>query len=141
MGASSLGAHSRHDCARRPLGPYVSADPARLPLTRVPSGFPSPADDYVDLFLALDKLVRADARTYNSRAGGESMTGVGLFPGDVLGVRRGGEPRNGDVVIAALDNEFTAGPYVRRGPRARRLRRRHARPPHVPVPLAPAADR
>lgn len=103
-----------------PLGPHVPAPPVRLPLllTRVPAGFPSPADDYVDQLLDLNDLVGADAGTYYFRAEGESMTGVGIFPGDVLVVKRGAEPRSGDVVIAALDNEFTVKRYIRRGRQA-----------------------
>jgi DNA polymerase V len=103
-----------------PLGPHVPSPPVRLPLllTRIPAGFPSPADDYVDQLLDLNDFVSADAGTYYFRAEGESMTGVGIFPGDVLVVKRGAEPRSGDVVIAALDGEFTVKRYVRRGRQA-----------------------
>lgn len=103
-----------------PLGPHVSSEPIRLPLllTRVPAGFPSPADDYVDQLLDLNELVRADIGTYYFRAEGESMTGIGIFPGDVLVVKRGLDPRSGDIVIAALDGEFTLKRYVRRGRQA-----------------------
>jgi len=103
-----------------PLGPHVPSEPIRLPLllTRVPAGFPSPADDYVDQLLDLNELVRADVGTYYFRAEGESMTGIGIFPGDVLVVKRGLDPRSGDIVIAALDSEFTLKRYVRRGPKA-----------------------
>ena len=103
-----------------PLGPHAAGTPVRLPLllTRVPAGFPSPADDYVDQILDLNDLVGAGVGTYYFRAEGESMTGVGIFPGDVLVVKRGAEPRSGDVVIAALDGEFTVKRYVRRGRQA-----------------------
>ena len=102
------------------LGPHLPGAPIPLPLllTRVPAGFPSPADDYVDQVLDLNDLVGADVGTYYFRAEGESMTGVGIFPGDVLVVKRGAEPRSGDVVIAALDGEFTVKRYVRRGRQA-----------------------
>ena len=102
-----------------PLGPHVPAVPVRLPLllTRIPAGFPSPADDYVDQLLDLNDLVQADVGTYYFRAEGESMTGIGIFPGDVLVVKRGADARNGDVVIAALDGEFTVKRFVEKGRR------------------------
>ena len=106
-------------CPATPLGPCLPGAPVRRPLllTRVPAGFPSPADDYVDRLLDLNEFVSADVGTYYFRCEGESMTGAGIFPGDVLVVRRGAEPRSGDVVIAELDREFTVKRFVRRGPR------------------------
>ena len=73
---------------------------------------------HVDQLLDLNELVRADVGTYYFRAEGESMTGIGIFPGDVLVVKRGMDPRSGDIVIAALDGEFTVKRYVRRGRQA-----------------------
>ena len=92
----------------------------------VPAGFPSPADDYVEGLIDLNTLVGAgDAATFLMRAQGDSMEGVGIFTGDVLVVSRSAEPKNGDVVIAAVDGEFTVKTYRvgQRGPRLRRLSR------------------
>jgi hypothetical protein len=47
------------------------------------------------------------AATFYLRAEGESMTGVGIFPGDLLVVDKSLTPRHGDVVIALLDGGFT----------------------------------
>ena len=101
------------------LGPSVPGAPVRRPLllTRVPAGFPSPADDYVDQILDLNEFVDADVGTYYFRCEGESMTGAGIFPGDVLVVKRGAEPRSGDVVIAELDGDFTVKRWVKAGRR------------------------
>ena len=101
------------------LGPHRAGRPVCRPLllTRVPAGFPSPADDYVDRALDLNEFVGTDAGTYFFRCEGESMTGAGIFPGDVLVVHRGAEPRSGDVVIAELDGEFTLKRFVRAGRR------------------------
>ena len=101
------------------LGPCAPGAPLRRPLllTRVPAGFPSPADDYVEAILDLNEFVGMDAGTYLFRCEGESMTGAGIYPGDVLVVRRGAEPRSGDVVIAELDREFTLKRFVRAGRR------------------------
>ncbi|NBB73059.1 MAG: translesion error-prone DNA polymerase V autoproteolytic subunit [Bacteroidetes bacterium] len=77
-------------------------------LTRVPAGFPSPADDYVDRTLDLnDLLIRRPEATFFVRVEGDSMTGAGIHSGDLLVVDRSVEARDGDVVIAALDGEMT----------------------------------
>ncbi|MFV3089546.1 LexA family protein [Pseudomonas sp. GW6] len=46
---------------------------------RVSAGFPSPADDYAETYLSLDELVNVRAPSvYLVRAGGDSLTGVGI---------------------------------------------------------------
>ncbi len=99
------------------LGPFCPHIPASRPLllTRVPAGFPSPADDYVEQELDLNQFVGFDAGTYCFRCEGDSMTDAGIFPGDVLIVKRGAEPRSGDIVIAEINQEYTVKRFVRRG--------------------------
>ncbi|MDX1587842.1 MAG: translesion error-prone DNA polymerase V autoproteolytic subunit [Oleiphilaceae bacterium] len=75
---------------------------------RVAAGFPSPAQGYVEKTLDLNELcVRHPAATFFVRAQGDSMTGVGIYPNDVLVVDRALAPRHGDIVIAGIDGEFT----------------------------------
>jgi len=74
----------------------------------VRAGFPSPAADYAESGLDFNKLLINDAATtFVVRAEGESMLGAGIFPGDFLVVDRSLVARKEDVVIAALDGEFT----------------------------------
>lgn len=76
---------------------------------RVSAGFPSPADDYAESYLSLDELVNVRAPSvYLVRAGGDSLTGVGIFDGDVLVVDRAAVANPGEVVIALIEGEFTA---------------------------------
>lgn len=82
----------------------------RIPLylERVPAGFPSPAQDYIEKTLDLNELcIRHPAATFFVRVEGESMTGAGIFPNDILVVDRSLEAKHGDIVIASLDNEMT----------------------------------
>lgn len=80
----------------------------RLIEARVPAGFPSPAEDYADTTLSLDELVGARAPSvYLVRAAGESMTGAGIFDGDVLIVDRALQAHAGDVVVALVGGAFT----------------------------------
>jgi DNA polymerase V len=74
----------------------------------VNAGFPSPAADYVEENLDLNvHLVRHPAATFFVRAEGDSMTGAGIFNGDILVVDRSLNAKNRNVVIAVVNGEFT----------------------------------
>ena len=90
-----------------PSGPGQMAS---LPLfgDLVPCGFPSPAQDYVEQRIDLNKLViRHPSATYFVRAAGDSMSGAGIGNGDLLVVDSAKTAQHGDIVIAAVDGEFT----------------------------------
>ena len=81
-----------------------------LPLygSRVPAGFPSPADDHIEGKLDLNlHLIRRPAATFFIRAQGESMRDAGIFDGDLLVVDRAIAPQPDDIVIAVLHGELT----------------------------------
>ncbi|MBD0258258.1 MAG: translesion error-prone DNA polymerase V autoproteolytic subunit [Cytophagales bacterium] len=81
-----------------------------LPLyeSLVPAGFPSPADDYIDLKLDLNSyLVKRPCSTYYAKVSGDSMTGAGIFDGDLIVVDRSQFPAAGKIVVVALNGEIT----------------------------------
>lgn len=89
------------------LAPAARSE-SQLPFysARVPAGFPSPADDHVEMAISLDALLEIDApHTYLVRAQGHSMTGAGIFDGDVLIVSKALDARPGDIVIAAVNGD------------------------------------
>mgnify|MGYP001997030249 FL=1 len=74
----------------------------------VSAGFPSPAEDYLDLDLNLhDYLVQNPAATFCVRANGDSMINANIKSGDVMVVDRALDPTNNSIVLAVLDGEFT----------------------------------
>lgn len=84
--------------------------PAKLPLysSSVPAGFPSPADDYIEMHLDLNEyLIKHQASTFLVRASGDSMTVAGIHSGDLLIVDRSLPPVHGKIVIAAINGELT----------------------------------
>lgn len=82
----------------------------------VVAGFPSPAEQYLEPPLDLNAfLIQRPAATYFVRVEGESMVGVGIHNGDLLVVDRSLTPASGDVVIAAVDGEFTVKTLRKRG--------------------------
>ena len=63
----------------------------------VHAGFPSPAQDYMNSFIDLNKeLVRHPAATFYARVVGDSMVDAGVEEGDVLVVDKSLEPQEGD---------------------------------------------
>jgi DNA polymerase V len=74
----------------------------------VHAGFPSPADDYLEEKLNLDNyLIKNPASTFFIRADGESMTGAGIYPEDILIVDRSLQAKSKDVIVAWLNGDFT----------------------------------
>jgi DNA polymerase V len=88
--------------------PELSNQKLSIFSARVSAGFPSPAADYEEGELDLNKhLVKNPAATFFVRVSGDSMTGAGVHDGDLLIVDRSKEPVSGNVVIAVLDGEMT----------------------------------
>ncbi|MDQ1557741.1 MAG: polymerase [Pyrinomonadaceae bacterium] len=77
-------------------------------LASVSAGFPSPAEDYIEGRLDLNRhLIKHPAATFFVRVAGDSMIGAGIHPGDILVVDRALEPQDSNVVIAVIDGELT----------------------------------
>ena len=74
----------------------------------VQAGFPSPAEDYIDMDLDLhDHLVKNPSSTFCVKAIGESMRDAGIQSGDVMIVDRSLDPKNRSIVLAVIDGDFT----------------------------------
>jgi DNA polymerase V len=71
------------------------------------TGFESPATEYTQLNLTLDQiLIDHPAATYLGFVEGDSMTGVGIFPHDLLVVSRAETVKSGDIIVATLNGNF-----------------------------------
>ncbi|TCD47161.1 translesion error-prone DNA polymerase V autoproteolytic subunit [Chlorobium sp. N1] len=99
---------------------FYAADlstPLELPLaaTAVSAGFPSPAEDHLELTLDLNRaLVRHPDATFYARVKGSSMIDAGISEGDILVIDRSLEPKDGDIALCFLDGEFTVKRIARR---------------------------
>ena len=79
----------------------------------VSAGFPSPADDYLDVDLNLHKyLVKHPAATFFIIAKGHSMEKAGISDNDLLVIDKSLEPKNNDIVVAAVNGEFGDYPDI-----------------------------
>jgi len=74
----------------------------------VPAGFPSPALDFKEETLDLNELcVQHPTATYYVRASGDSMKEAGIHNQDILVVDRSLRAIDGNIVVAALNGDFT----------------------------------
>ncbi len=102
------------------------------------AGFPNPAEEAGGLALDLnDYLIKHPISTYYLRVEGDSMTGAGIATGDIVVVDKSLEPRSGDVVVAAVDGDFTLKRLKKQGTQAW-LVAEH--PSYAPIALHEATD-
>jgi len=86
----------------------LSRQPLPLVDGGISAGFPSPAQDYIDLSLDLNKeLINNPSSTFFGRVRGSSMIDAGIEDGDLLVIDKSLEPKDGDTVVCFLDGEFT----------------------------------
>ena len=72
------------------------------------AGFPSPADDFAELKIDLNReVVRNQEATFYAKVKGNSMVDAGISDGDVLVIDRSIEPTNNKVAVCYIDGEFT----------------------------------
>ncbi|KQT80160.1 translesion error-prone DNA polymerase V autoproteolytic subunit [Methylobacterium sp. Leaf466] len=94
--------------------------PIPLPLLAkaVRAGFPSPADDFVEEEIDLQRLLIVNRpATFLVRVAGDSMILARLFDGDFAVVDRSLTPANGDVVVVDIDGDRSFKVWSRQGPR------------------------
>ncbi len=74
----------------------------------ISAGFPSPADDFLDAAIDLNKaLIKHPATTFCGRVKGNSMKDLGIHSGDLMIIDKSLQPKNGAVAVCFIDGEFT----------------------------------
>ncbi len=91
---------------------YSSSTDTELKLPMMPTGisagFPSPAMDFIDLSIDLNKhLVKHPSSTFYGRVNGNSMKDLGIHDNDLLVIDRSLEPQNGKIAVCSIDGDFT----------------------------------
>jgi DNA polymerase V len=75
----------------------------------ISAGFPSPALDFMDLKIDLNKyLIKHPSATFYGRVKGSSMKNAGIDDGDLLIIDKSLYPKNNDIAVCVIDGEFTA---------------------------------
>ncbi len=76
--------------------------------TTISAGFPSPADDFLDASIDLNKaLIRNKDATFYGRVKGDSMSGAGIHDGDLLVIDKSIDPKDGKIAVCFIDGDFT----------------------------------
>ena len=74
----------------------------------ISAGFPSPADDFKEIRISLDReLVKNKESTFYARVSGNSMVKAGLSDGDLIIIDRSLSPENNKIAVCCVDGEFT----------------------------------
>jgi len=122
-----------------PLPLRLDAEPHLCALAgeSVAAGFPSPADDYVEARIDLNReLIPSPLSTFFMRVCGDAMRGDGIVDGDLLVIDRSLDPRPGRVVVAVHDGRFLVRRLVRRQGRLW-LQASDGSSAPLPLPLSP----
>ena len=119
-------------------GPRADLLPLAV-LGRVAAGVPIGADlgGDPDAPLWLDRRMFSPTPDYLLRVQGDSMIDDGILDGDLVGVQRSASARNGQVVVARIDEELTIK-RLQRGRDGLRLLPRN--PAYPPIEIARGQD-
>ena len=110
----------------------------RLPvLGQVAAGLPIGADIGSDQVLILDRVLFSPKPDYLLKVKGDSMIDEGIFDGDLIGVHRTADARNGQIVVARIDEEVTVKLLKKSSDRIRLLPRN---PDYAPIDVLPGQD-
>ena len=81
----------------------------------ISAGFPSPADDFKEIRISLDKeLVKNKEATFYARVSGNSMENAGLSDGDLIVIDRSLNPENNKIAVCFIDGDFTVKRIVKK---------------------------
>lgn len=102
-------------------------------LGSIQAGFPSPAEEELLDTLSLDDyLIRTPEASFLLKVSGDSMIEEGIKPGDLVIVDRGRTARNGDIVLAQIDGDWTLKFLEKKGKQVRLIAANKKYPPFVP---------
>lgn len=91
-----------------PIARELIAGEVDLYASPVSAGFPSEAYNYIEKGIDFNRLlIRSKETTFCLIAGGDSMSGDGILPGDLLVVDKLEEPYADAILIFSIDGEFT----------------------------------
>jgi repressor LexA len=91
-------------------------EPQGIPVVgRVAAGGPILAEGHIEGHYRVDPALFRPRADYLLRVRGSSMRDAGILDGDLLAVHRTREPRQGQIVVARINDEVTVKRYRRQG--------------------------
>ena len=89
---------------------YINPDffKAKLVLSRVKAGFAGIMDDKIEKRISFDEILKInEPSTFVFKVSGDSMCDIGIFDNDYVIIKKQQNAKEGDIVLAIVDNEFT----------------------------------
>jgi len=104
----------------------------------ISAGFPSQTEDFLLESISMEEwLIPNPSSTYLIKVVGESMLQAGILPGDFVLVDRSLTPRNNDIVVVRIEDEWTMKYFFRE---KGRIVLKAAHPSYPPLLLSPESD-
>jgi DNA polymerase V len=104
----------------------------------ISAGFPSPAEDYLDLKLDLNReLIKNPSSTFFGRVNGDSMIDAGIHDGDILVIDKSLNPKENSILVCCIDGEFTVKKITKKGNNLYLLPQN---PAFRPIKISPESD-
>lgn len=109
-----------------------------LPLVgRVAAGFPILATENIEKELSVDPNMFAQAPDYLLKVKGLSMRDAGILDGDLLAIKKTNDARDGEIVVARIDDEVTVKRLSKKGSKIELL---PENPDFDPIVIKPGQD-
>ncbi len=97
----------------------------------IAAGFPSPAEEELRDKISFDEyLINHSTSSFVLSVTGDSMIGEGIKEKDLVIVERGREPKNGDIILAEVDGNWTMKYFRKKG---RKVTLEAANPKYPPI--------
>jgi repressor LexA len=101
----------------RLTGPIEDEPEQGIPLIgRVAAGQPILAQEHVDSHYKVDPAMFHPGADFLLRVNGMSMNKIGIMDGDLLAVHKTNNVRNGQIVVARIDEDVTVKRFEKKGP-------------------------
>lgn len=102
-------------------------------LGSVQAGFPSPAEEeLLDTLTLDDYMISNPQATFLLKVSGDSMIDEGIKPGDLVLIDKSRRAKNGHIVLAEIDGEWTLKFLEKRGQKVRLIAANNKYPPFEP---------
>lgn len=104
---------------------------------RVAAGYPMLAAENIEKEISVDPNLFAQQPDYLLKVKGLSMRDVGILDGDLLAIKKTSEARNGQIIVARIDDEVTV---KRLNKKANRIELLPENPDFEPIVIQPGQE-
>ncbi len=104
---------------------------------RVAAGYPMLAAENIEKEISVDPNLFAQQPDYLLKVKGLSMRDVGILDGDLLAIKKTNEARNGQIIVARIDDEVTV---KRLNKKANRIELLPENPDFEPIVIQPGQE-